>query len=57
MREMIYRSMFSRLRHYLEVNFMLRLLYPQRKELPLSIGWEDGCNPEPVWMTWRRENA
>jgi hypothetical protein len=26
-------------------------------EPPVSIGWEAGWSPEPVWMTWRRENS
>jgi hypothetical protein len=27
------------------------------KKSPVPIGKEGGCAPEPVWMTWRRENS
>jgi len=25
-----------------------------RKEPPVSIGYEDGWAPEPIWMQWQR---
>jgi hypothetical protein len=29
---------------------------PPEKELPVSIRYEVGWAPKPIWMTWRGEN-
>jgi hypothetical protein len=59
MGEWMYRSTFSWPRHLLEVSDQLhaRAALPPGKEPPVSIGYEVGWTPEPVWTTWRRENS
>jgi hypothetical protein len=53
MGERIYRSIFSRPWHYLEVSGQLHALaaLSPGKETPVPIGQEAECVSEPVWAT------
>jgi hypothetical protein len=56
MGECIYRSTFSWPRHELEVSGQLHVpaALSSGKEPPVSIVYEIGWTPEPVWTTWRK---
>jgi hypothetical protein len=57
MGEWMYRSMYSRLRHYLEVSgqFHVPAALPPEKNSPVPIGQCAGWASEPGWTTWRGE--
>jgi hypothetical protein len=45
-------------RHYLEVSGELQasVSLPQRKRVPVIIGYEAGWAPEQVWKIWKSDN-
>jgi hypothetical protein len=59
MGEWMYSSTFTWSQHYLEMSgqFHAPAALSPEKERPVPIGLEVGWTPEPVWTTWRRENA
>jgi hypothetical protein len=51
----MYKSTYSRSRHYLEVSVQIhtQVALPPEKETPVTIGQEVVRASEPVWATWR----